>query len=98
MLKRKNSIWNNDYIVELSIKDHINELQIIDNEFKRLKNSSLRNEEDNCRTNVLKEQYDKECADLFILLATKFNYQFPVSGIVQNRQEKFKSRDQIKGF
>jgi len=86
------SIWNNKYVCKLSILDHCNEIIQINNEIIRKKNSI---EEPD--VNLLNDHFNKECADLFLILAAYLNCNsvqeteklMAISDIVLERQNKF---------
>jgi hypothetical protein len=62
-------LWKSKYAIKLSILDHINELTIIDTEIKRRKNCLEASLQD-AKIPELENHFDKEAADLWLLLST----------------------------
>ena len=73
-------LWENRYITELAIKDHIHELMAIDDEIKRRKNA----EPGKINVNLLKSHYLSELADLALLI---LNYV--PEDLIEKRRLKF---------
>lgn len=69
----------NEYFLDLAILDHIREIQLIDDEIKRVKNQDLKFES-------LKHHKKSELADLYILLRKYFENE---PEVVIERENKF---------
>lgn len=91
-----NSIWSNNYVSRLGILDHCNEIIQINNGIIREKNSSHQHKDVSEETS-LKQHFDKECADLWLILSAYLGCDgihgteqiIHVSNLILERQEKF---------
>jgi hypothetical protein len=66
--QRLGEIWENSYVCRLGILDHAHEIQTINDEIIRLKNSRGSNEDFTTRLGPLNRHFEEECADLFLIL------------------------------
>lgn len=82
--------FNNPYVTYLAIMDHLNEIVLIDTEFKRYKNSTVDQKQlQEIKEANIKTHFENELADLFILL----NKHFKDDEVVRRRLEKFWAKD-----
>jgi len=84
-------IWNSEYVTTLGILDHCKELEIINNEIRRLKNKT----EQHCVADIgdLQRHFEEECMDLYILLSKKFDMvPNKYSNLFQKRFIKFEKK------
>lgn len=82
----KNVLFENDYARKLAVYDHLNECLIIANKIKEKKNS-IETGEESYTLKCLKEHYEKELADLFILLYFDLD-----STLIKERLKKFEEK------
>jgi isopenicillin N synthase-like dioxygenase len=99
------TIWESDYVCNLGIKDHCDELLAIDNEIKKDKSLRAMNLKEGERCGMdevvetLQSHFDAECMDLLLILAAKFDlddFKFnngDSDHLFQTRMFKFKEKD-----
>jgi hypothetical protein len=77
-------IWDNEYVQMLGILDHIDEIRIIKDEIRRIKNCTESKD-----TTIAKSHLDNELADLYLLLE---KYLSNKEDIVNEREDKFREK------
>jgi hypothetical protein len=84
-------IWNNDYVVKLSIMDHLDELKILDTRIKEVKNSDpVDSSSTEDQRGWLEDHFEQELADLWLLLSTHFDITVDnLPDIIKKRKNKF---------
>lgn len=83
------NIFDDTYMMKLTILDHLKECNIIDEEIKAKKNS-LAQDESSQTLNNLEYHFERELADLCILLV-----QYLDDDLIEERMEKFRSKGNV---
>ena len=82
-----NRLFENTYVQELAIFDHLRECTIIEEAIKEEKNSYLHRESDRCRS--LKFHLQKELADLYLILSEYLDPE-----VVEERRQRFIEKEE----
>ena len=80
-------IWTSKYVCRLGIMDHIREISSIDDQIIRTKNRRLDPDDFKSDLKALNESFEKECADLFVILGRCLDAE-----LIQERREKFSEK------
>lgn len=82
--------WNDRYILAIGIKDHIRDLNVKDD---IMKGCDLSTVDDKIEKQRIKSAYEKEMADLYILLSKKKEISKNFSDEISNRIKVFKEKE-----